>query len=178
MRKTISGFTVVELLIIITVIGILAAISVVAYNGIQKSSRNATRLAELKGWQKTFQTYKSRNGTYPDVTATDYCLGSDFPVGYNGEKRCRNYTLSNASISYKESDNAAFMTALGSVGLPAVTGGKIPVADLVGPYVDYWGKDWGGYLVGVFEGGNGDCPKGLNQEYVDSDGAVLCGLQI
>ena len=35
MSKSKSGFTIVELLIVIVVIGILAAITIVAYNGIQ-----------------------------------------------------------------------------------------------------------------------------------------------
>jgi prepilin-type N-terminal cleavage/methylation domain-containing protein len=35
MKRTMSGFTIVELLIVIVVIAILAAISVVAYTGIQ-----------------------------------------------------------------------------------------------------------------------------------------------
>jgi len=51
MRKTVSGFTIVELLIVIVVIAILAAISVVAYNGIQdraKSSRVSTDLENLE----------------------------------------------------------------------------------------------------------------------------------
>ena len=40
-----SGFTIVELLIVIVVIGILAAITVVAYNGIQERARMAAALA-------------------------------------------------------------------------------------------------------------------------------------
>ncbi len=39
MQKTKSGFTIVELLIVIVVIGILAAITIVAYNGIQERAR-------------------------------------------------------------------------------------------------------------------------------------------
>lgn len=39
-----SGFTIVELLIVIVVIGILAAITIVAYNGIQDHARMATAL--------------------------------------------------------------------------------------------------------------------------------------
>lgn len=42
MFKSKSGFTIVELLIVIVVIGTLAAISIVAYNGIQDRARNTT----------------------------------------------------------------------------------------------------------------------------------------
>ena len=40
MRK--AGFTIVELLIVIVIIGILAAITIVAYNGIQQRAQAAT----------------------------------------------------------------------------------------------------------------------------------------
>lgn len=39
MRKSVSGFTIVELLIVIIVIAILATISVVAYNGVQQRAK-------------------------------------------------------------------------------------------------------------------------------------------
>jgi prepilin-type N-terminal cleavage/methylation domain-containing protein len=42
------GFTIVELLIIIAVITVLAAISIVAYNGVQSRAYDATRRSGLK----------------------------------------------------------------------------------------------------------------------------------
>ena len=49
--NTKSGFTIVELLIVIVVIAILAAITIVAYNGIQnraKASEASAALAQAK----------------------------------------------------------------------------------------------------------------------------------
>lgn len=45
--KSLRGFTIVELLIVIVVIAILAAISVVAYNGIQDRSKNSKVAADI-----------------------------------------------------------------------------------------------------------------------------------
>ena len=42
-RKKQTGFTIVELLIVIVVIGILAAITIVAFNGVQQRARDAQR---------------------------------------------------------------------------------------------------------------------------------------
>lgn len=60
-----SGFTIVELLIVIVVIGILAAITIVAYNGIQTRARNAERTSEISSLQKALELYKVDNGAYP-----------------------------------------------------------------------------------------------------------------
>ena len=62
------GFTIVELLIVIVVIGILAAISLVTYNGIQDKARNAKRAAALDVYEKTLRSYEALNGTMPAIT--------------------------------------------------------------------------------------------------------------
>lgn len=55
MQKTRSGFTIVELLIVIVVIGILAAITIVAYNGVQNRAK-ATAIADgIKKAEKAFR---------------------------------------------------------------------------------------------------------------------------
>ena len=74
MKKNKSGFTIVELLIVIVVIAILAAISIVAYNGIQQRARDTERTSEISGIQKALELYYVDNGAYPSV-------GSD-NIGY------------------------------------------------------------------------------------------------
>jgi len=59
------GFTIVELLIVIVVIGILAAISIVAYNGIQQRARDATRMSDIGAIAKAVELYYAENGSYP-----------------------------------------------------------------------------------------------------------------
>lgn len=65
MRKTTSGFTVVELILVVVVISILAAITIVAFTASQEKSRNATRVTDLKRMQEAVETYRAQNGTYP-----------------------------------------------------------------------------------------------------------------
>jgi general secretion pathway protein G len=62
------GFTIVELLIVIVVIGILAAITIVAYNGIQSRARDVKRTDDIAAIKKALELYKITNGDYPNQT--------------------------------------------------------------------------------------------------------------
>lgn len=69
MYKTKSGFTIVELLIVIVVIGILAAITIVAYNGIQSRARDTQRAQDISTLIKALEIYRiNNNGVYPTAT--------------------------------------------------------------------------------------------------------------
>jgi general secretion pathway protein G len=75
-KKT-SGFTIVELLIVIVVIGILAAITIVAYNGIQARARNSQTTSAVQAYYKALVLYMTDKGSYP--IQNDACLGQNYP---------------------------------------------------------------------------------------------------
>lgn len=62
MKKSTSGFTIVELLIVIVVIAILATISVVAYNGIQARAKFTQQVSEIDKVGKAIQLWSAENG--------------------------------------------------------------------------------------------------------------------
>lgn len=65
------GFTIVEMIIIIVVIGILATITMVAYNGIQQRSRVATSQAEMRLVAQTSELFRVKYNRSP-ISATDF----------------------------------------------------------------------------------------------------------
>lgn len=82
-RKT--GFTIVELLIVIVVIAILAAISIVAYNGIQNRSKVAKANSDLVTLRKAIEVARlSQNKTLLQITGSGctFCA-TDKALGYN-----------------------------------------------------------------------------------------------
>lgn len=68
-RKT--GFTIVELLIVIVVIGIVATISLVSYSGVQSRARDAIRIADSRSIITALELYKVQTGRYPNVATND-----------------------------------------------------------------------------------------------------------
>lgn len=62
-----QGFTIVELLIVIVVIGILAALVITTYNGIQQKARNTERTTDINAVQGQLEAYYAEKGTYPST---------------------------------------------------------------------------------------------------------------
>jgi len=84
MKKVISGFTIVELLIVIVVIAILAAISVVAYNGVQQRARQSKIQSDLTTIEKAITTGRiSKDGYTQTFASNGYVAGTcvSKPVG-------------------------------------------------------------------------------------------------
>jgi prepilin-type N-terminal cleavage/methylation domain-containing protein len=68
MKKATSGFTIVELLVVIAVIAILATITVVAYGDFQARSKAAAIETNLKNIEKNLRVYASDQqwGSWPN----------------------------------------------------------------------------------------------------------------
>lgn len=68
-----KGFTIIELLIVIVVIGILATLVVTTYSGIQSKSRDSKRQADIKAIQTQVEAFYAEKNYYPsrgDINAS------------------------------------------------------------------------------------------------------------
>lgn len=151
MRKTKSGFTIVELLIVIVVIGILAAISIVAYNGIQQRARNTQIITGVDAYKKAITQYIITKGAYPYGSSSNICLGSGYTDGV-----CVNGAMvGGQSIA---ANDTGFDTRLQEFmqSKPSI-GGKLidtPSGQVVGAYY------WGGRIFYHLEGNGQTCAAG------------------
>ncbi len=78
-----KGFTIVELLIVIVVIAILAAITIVAYNGIQNRAADSAIVSDLASLKKKIDLYKvDNNELYPSGAGQSTLT----PLGFTASK--------------------------------------------------------------------------------------------
>jgi prepilin-type N-terminal cleavage/methylation domain-containing protein len=78
-----QGFTIVELLIVIVVIGILAAITIVAYNGVQTRAKTTAAASTAETVQKKAEVANSIVSAYP-AAATDFAAQTDSTLAGSG----------------------------------------------------------------------------------------------
>src|SRR3990167_9066467 len=59
-----KGFTLVELLIVIAIVGILSALLMVNFVGVRQRGRDAQRKSDMRQMQSAFELFRSDNGRY------------------------------------------------------------------------------------------------------------------
>lgn len=105
------GFTIVELLIVIVIIGILAAITIVAYNGIQQRAKESALKSDLANVAKKMAVDSALNGSYA-LTAAAVDGGKGLPsstgTSYQFQSTGSTYCITgtNGNTSFKVSDAA------------------------------------------------------------------------
>lgn len=112
-----QGFTIVELLIVIVIIGILAAITVVAYNGIQQRAKNTQVVAGVEAYRKALMQYASVNSAYPTAGG---CLGANYPSSQCWQGVSGNQFVSgtlDASLAGFMGSKPTLATSLFSIGI-------------------------------------------------------------
>jgi len=117
------GFTFIELLVVVTIIGVLSAISMVIFTNAGKSSRDSKRQADLESIRQALVLYRSDNGCYP--TSLDMSSGeplvsggyisSPFPTDPKSSSHVYTYTPGNDTTSCKDGTNGVTSFTLEAV---------------------------------------------------------------
>lgn len=115
-----SGFTIVELLVIIAVICILVAITIVSYDGFTEQADIVSLQSDLNSASKQLSEFQARNGVYPTTidctqpdSATNKCVrastGNTYTYNVNNSTSPRTFglTAKNVTSSYRITQESA-----------------------------------------------------------------------
>lgn len=129
------GFTIVELLIVIIVIGILATLILVAYRGVTDQAKSSAAKNDLEHIAKQLNVYKENTGggtTYPaDTSSLQYSSGTTIQYSVNNAVNPATYcvTATNGSVSYFVSNGSQAPAAGGCPGHGI--NGVAPITNLI-----------------------------------------------
>lgn len=101
-KKQSHGFTIVELIVVIVVIGILAAITVIAYSSVTARARQKGVEADARALSAALTKYKAENGTYPsDLSSISNVaqFNSNYQYTYNSTAHSYCLTAGTTGVS-------------------------------------------------------------------------------
>jgi prepilin-type N-terminal cleavage/methylation domain-containing protein len=133
-----QGFTIVELLIVVVVIAILAAISIVAYNGITNRAKVSAASSALNQAVKKIALFKTTNADQLPSNATEAGLSSSGSSNYEYRRfdNNTNYCISVVSggVSYYvRSPNENTYVQGSCTGVESIAGAAAPLGQVVTP---------------------------------------------
>lgn len=114
LNSKLSGFTIVELLVVIVVIGVLAAITIISYTGIQSKAVTTSLVSDLNNASKLLSMDQIINSTYPATLAeanngkgipasSDTTYDDYFPTStgfcITAKKNSTSYRITNNSVA-------------------------------------------------------------------------------
>ncbi|MFZ2125883.1 MAG: prepilin-type N-terminal cleavage/methylation domain-containing protein [Candidatus Saccharimonadales bacterium] len=107
-----QGFTIVELLVVIVVIGILAAITIISYAGISQKAIVASMHSDLASAKRQLEVFQTINGVYPTTidcdipdSETNQCLKTSSNNTYTTYQASRAYNYPTFTLYISNSSN-------------------------------------------------------------------------
>jgi prepilin-type N-terminal cleavage/methylation domain-containing protein len=129
-----QGFTLVELLIVIVVIAILAAISIVAYNGIQNRATDTSVVSDLTAIAKKYELYKVDNDVYPYGATLNNGVAFKVNIGKAAYDQTKAYQLLNCTNNTDRGKDYAVLAV-------SKSGKRLYISSLGGGVKEYTGSD-------------------------------------
>jgi len=141
LAKNQKGFTIVELLIVIVVIGILAAITIVAFNGVQNRGKFSSAQSAANAVVKKLEAWNSVQGSYP--TYCQFVTGTTNPGGTTptsgvGVGTCTAGTTAGPPEARLENANSITPVAASVTAANGTSVVQVAPTSATGARVSYW----------------------------------------
>jgi prepilin-type N-terminal cleavage/methylation domain-containing protein len=119
------GFTVLEIMVAVVLIGILVAIAIPTYLHLQRNSQNSRFISDLRTFSQAYETYAMKNGRWPPSAAS-----GTVPTGLSGELQDTRWAAINSlGGSWKWDYNRP--RANGFIAGISITGVTVPEAQML-----------------------------------------------
>ncbi|EPE0638754.1 pilin [Vibrio cholerae] len=122
-NKQQKGFTLIELMIVVAVIGVLAAIAVPQYQNYVAKSELGAGLASITSVRTNVENYVVTNGAFPDGTTNDQ-KPADLGVVQPG----------NADITFVKDKGQILLTFKGTGNSPSINNAKLALVRVDGSW--------------------------------------------
>jgi len=83
-ENKVDGFTLIEILVVVTIMVLMTAGAVVSYSSFIKQSRDAKRKADLSQLGVSLEMYRSNNDLYIAASQNSNCANATFSYLYSG----------------------------------------------------------------------------------------------
>lgn len=127
-----SGFTIVELLIVIVIIGILAGLVITTFVGIQQRARNSERQTDINSVSSQLEGYFAKNSGYPDLTDLNnatWRTNNEVKVGDNNKALADPSAATNTTLASAVTTNQYSYEPLPSGCVSPTNNANPPVAN-------------------------------------------------
>ena len=125
-RPAARGFTLIEVMIVVAVIAILAAVAMPAYFDSIRKSRRADAIVRISGLQQAQERWRSNNPAYGTLAQTGVAAtvaGGYYTLSVANNSATGYEAIAQASGSQLQDANCAFMRATLAVGNITLTSG-------------------------------------------------------
>lgn len=79
-KKYLAGFTLIEILVVISIMAIIITIAIVSYTTVNKQSRDSKRKSDVEQLRSALEMYRSDIGYYPSVGSESWTNASNLPL--------------------------------------------------------------------------------------------------